>query len=134
MCCQPRGSTLPSAQRLVKSGYARPSYSAVSSSLATSKVRPTGGLSAATSRPWYRRVRRPATVPDAKPPAPLVQSHSRDSATARSPQISRPKSSMFIISLHLPRHVRPDGPGIAPALLDLVHDLASRFRVAGVVD
>src|SRR5215469_16263918 len=32
-----------------------------------------------------------AIVPDAKPPIPLVTSHSRDSAAAKSPQISRPK-------------------------------------------
>ena len=55
-------------------------------------------------------------VPDAKPPMPLVQSHSRDSAVARFPQISRPKSNMLT------------------SLLDLVHDVAGRLRVGDVVD
>src|SRR5881397_3680649 len=54
-------------------------------------------------------------VPDAKPPMPLVQSHSRDSAVARFPQISRPKSNMLT------------------SLLDLVHDVAGRLRVGDVV-
>src|SRR6266498_1227632 len=48
-------------------------------------------------------------VPDAKPPMPLVQSHSRDSAVARFPQISRPKSNPFIVSLHLSAAVRELG-------------------------
>jgi hypothetical protein len=32
-------------------------------------------------------------VPEAKPPMPFVQSHSRDSATGRLPHTSRPQSS-----------------------------------------
>ena len=35
----------------------------------------------------------PAIVPDAKPPIPFVQSHSRDSARAKSPVMSRPNAS-----------------------------------------
>src|SRR5690242_545407 len=81
----------PLRQRLVAREYGLPSYSTISSSFGTSSVRPSGGRSAATSSPWYRRVSCPPTVPDANPPIPLVTSHSRDSAEAKSPQISRPK-------------------------------------------
>src|SRR5689334_9352535 len=35
-------------------------------------------------------------VPDAKPPMPLTQSHSRRSAAARSPVTSRPQVSMLL--------------------------------------
>src|SRR6185369_17538164 len=34
--------------------------------------RPTGGLVAATRRPWYRRVLHPLIVPEANPPIPFV--------------------------------------------------------------
>src|SRR5690348_8122753 len=81
----------PLRQRLVAREYGLPSYSTISSSFGTSSVRPSGGRSAATSSPWYRRVSCPPTVPEANPPIPLVSSHSRDSAEAKSPQISRPK-------------------------------------------
>src|SRR3990172_8276091 len=64
----------------------------VSSSLATSSVRPSGGFRAATRRPWYRLVRRPDTVLEANPPMPLVHSHARNSASGSRPQISRPQS------------------------------------------
>src|SRR5438552_14114240 len=39
-----------------------------------------------------------------------------------------------VADLILPRHVRPDGEGIAAALLDLVHYLAGVLKIAGVVD
>lgn len=48
----------------------------VSSSLARSTCRSTGGLRAATSRPWYLRVFKPETVDEAYPPKPFVTSHS----------------------------------------------------------
>src|SRR5260370_36114115 len=81
----------------------------------TSGVRPTGGGSAATSSPWYRRVWLPATVPDAYPPIPLVTSHSRDSAAARSPQISRPNWTSACSGTHrslvAEDYTRPGNPG-----------------------
>jgi hypothetical protein len=40
-------------------------------------TRPKGVGSAEMSSPWYRRVGKPATVPEAKPPSPFVTSHSR---------------------------------------------------------
>src|ERR1700730_2437166 len=41
----------------------------------------------------------PAMVPDAYPPMPLVTSHSRDSATSKSPQISRPNFIFTVLAL-----------------------------------
>src|SRR5512132_448588 len=82
----------PLAQRPAKRAKAAPAYSTVSWTAVASRVRPSGGSRAATSRPWYRRVRVPARVPDAKPPMPLTQSHSRRSAAARSPVTSRPQA------------------------------------------
>src|SRR3954449_1030120 len=61
------------------SNAARPSFRAA----------PAGAV-AAISSPWYRRVRRPATVPQAYPPRPSVTSHSRDAASSRAPHPWRP--------------------------------------------
>jgi hypothetical protein len=46
-------------------------------------MRRTGGVIAATSRPWYLRVLRLGTVDDAYPPSALVASHSRPSSLKR---------------------------------------------------
>src|SRR5271167_3109040 len=40
-----------------------------------------------------------AIVPDAKPPTPLVTSHSRDSAARKLPQISRPNCTWDWVSM-----------------------------------
>ncbi len=45
-------------------------------------TRPSGTGWAATSRPWYRRVAAPDTVPEAYPPSPLVTSHSRSNSAS----------------------------------------------------
>src|SRR5262249_50752736 len=42
-------------------------------------IRPVGGVVATSRSAWYRRVRTPDTVPDAKPPRPSVSIHSRSS-------------------------------------------------------
>ncbi len=60
----------------------------VSSNFDNSTYRPTGGRVAATSRPWYRRVFMPAIVDEAKPPMPLVSSHSRDFTCSSLEQMS----------------------------------------------
>src|ERR1700704_2230350 len=60
-----------------------PSTMSVSSSLERRTIRPTGGLVAATSRPWYRRVFNPVMVEEANPPIPLVSSHSSRLAASR---------------------------------------------------
>ena len=64
-----------------------------------------GGVRAANSSPWYRRVSVPATVPAANPPRPLVTIHSRAWATARSPHSARSSSNDGIADPHALRFV-----------------------------
>ena len=58
-------------------------------------MRPIGGRVATISRPWYRRVRRPLTVPIANPPRPSVTSHSRLAPSSSEPHTSGPNAMVM---------------------------------------
>src|SRR3989442_1163109 len=90
----------PPAQRFALSEKACPLYEAISSTLATRSVRPSGGSSVATRRAWERRVGGPPLGPEANPPRPFVTNHPRRRATEMFLEIFPPKSI----------HGSPDAP------------------------
>src|SRR6266550_1610555 len=72
----PSGCTTSGAYCWEVSGTVPSWHSSQASDPFTSTTRPAGGVVAVKRSAWYRRVRMPLTVPEAKPPRPSASSHS----------------------------------------------------------
>src|SRR5687768_8498808 len=88
-------------------------------------MRPSGAGSAATSRPWKRRVATPATEPEAEPPSPFVTSHSRVSNESGSSGYWRSQVIRLTIS------VIEGSPRLQPLIMPTMGSLYPHGPAAG---